>query len=607
MIFGRILMAKRPEADNDHEILPPHLAVKAMRDSGYKDAAHAVAELIDNSIQAGLEVNKKTHIEVIAIDERELVKERKMLRIKQVAVLDDAAGMDAVTLRMALQFGNGTNLEEKDQAGIGKFGMGLPNASISRCQHVDVYSWTKKGKVLYSYLDIGEIRRGKMRKVPEPVPAELPTDLVGLFERAVPAHGTLVVWSKLDQIGWKSSKAFLKNSEFLVGRMYRKFLAIDRAEILLKAYTRDGKDFMLDHKAIMRPNDPLYLMKGTSCPPPFDKKPASNPYDEDEIIVFYGGKPHKVHIAYSMADPEVRAGQKGRSPIGKHMARNVGVSVVRADRELEMNNTWTSAHNPLERWWGIEVNFPPALDDIFGVSNTKQDARNLMAINVKELAETEGLTEKELIAQLTENDDPRQPILEISKAIEARLSAMRTQIARNVSFKKGKNGGPGEGTAEDVSTRVVKRRQQAGKTGESDSQEKEPEEKRRKTLQDLLKESGVTDAEAKSISSEWVRNNIKFLFQKTELNGPAIFDVSSAAGTIIIKINTKHPACDGLYGLLEAGDPDEESPELHALKLLLTAWARMEDEASEASNKEALEDTRLEWGRLAREFFRATE
>ena len=36
----------------DGEIIPPELAVKAMRDSGYKNTAYALAELIDNSVQA---------------------------------------------------------------------------------------------------------------------------------------------------------------------------------------------------------------------------------------------------------------------------------------------------------------------------------------------------------------------------------------------------------------------------------------------------------------------------------------------------------------------------------------------------------------------------
>jgi hypothetical protein len=40
------------------------------------------------------------------------------------------------------------------------------------------------------------------------------------------------------------------------------------------------------------------------------------------------------------------------------------------------------------------------------------------------------------------------------------------------------------------------------------------------------------------------------------------------------------------------------------LKLLLESWARLEDEASE-SLKEQLQDIRLEWGKLARLFFKS--
>lgn len=36
-----------------HDIVPTHLAVQAMRDNGYKNAAYAIAELMDNAIQAG--------------------------------------------------------------------------------------------------------------------------------------------------------------------------------------------------------------------------------------------------------------------------------------------------------------------------------------------------------------------------------------------------------------------------------------------------------------------------------------------------------------------------------------------------------------------------
>ena len=105
----------------DAEIIPLRLAIKAMRDSGYKNTAYALAELIDNAAQANA-----TMIEVLCVERRELVRERERSRLHEIAVLDNGTGMDARTLRMALQFGNGTRLD--DRSGIGRFGMGLPNA-----------------------------------------------------------------------------------------------------------------------------------------------------------------------------------------------------------------------------------------------------------------------------------------------------------------------------------------------------------------------------------------------------------------------------------------------------------------------------------------------
>src|SRR5687768_1996281 len=133
-------------------IIPQHLSIKAFRDNGYKDAAHALAELIDNSIQAGDDLPGMTEVEVLCVDRVEFVEERRRRRVFEIAVLDNACGMDADILQRALQFGNGTRLDGERQEGIGRFGMGLPNASISQCRRVDVWSWID-GNVLHTYLD----------------------------------------------------------------------------------------------------------------------------------------------------------------------------------------------------------------------------------------------------------------------------------------------------------------------------------------------------------------------------------------------------------------------------------------------------------------------
>ena len=64
-----------------------------------------------------------------------------------------------------------------------------------------------------------------------------------------------------------------------------------------------------------------------------------------------------------------------------------------------------------------------------------------------------------------------------------------------------------------------------------------------------------------------------------------------------------HPAHDELWALLESENKKEaeDSPSLKGLKLILAAWARLEDEASgdELTN---LQDIRLSWGKIARDF-----
>ncbi len=135
-------------------IIPPELAVKAMRDSGYRNTAFALAELIDNSVQADA-----SEVELICVEKYEQVNSQQRLRLQEIGSIDNGNGMSAQTLAIALQFGNGTHLE--DRAGIGRFGMGLPNSSISQCRRLDVWTWTNgPDNANHSYLDVGDIQSG---------------------------------------------------------------------------------------------------------------------------------------------------------------------------------------------------------------------------------------------------------------------------------------------------------------------------------------------------------------------------------------------------------------------------------------------------------------
>jgi hypothetical protein len=594
----------------DYEVIPPQLAVKAMRDSGYRDSAHAIAELVDNSIQAGA-----GNVEILCRDKLELVQNRTRRRIDQIAVYDDGSGMAASTLRIALQFGNGTHLEPEEQMGIGKFGMGLPNSSISQCERVDVWSWQNK-KCVHTYLDIQEILAGTMRSVPEPKRAQFPAEWKTLIKSRLGDSGTLVVWTRLDRVRWKGSKALLDNSSFLIGRMYRYFIGKQKVKIRLAAFSPEVSGaWEAVYDETVEPNDPLYLMSNTSCP----TLPA--PYERDSMFEEWGdpnsiaaalpnGEKHSVTIRFTIVKNQVRkrlaeiSPNPGRTMPGKHAQKNIGISLVRADRELEMSREFVIGYDPTERWWGIEVSFPPALDDLFGVTNNKQAATAFEQLDLDADAEAEGVTPQEYREALEAENDPRLLMYEMSKRIQANLRAIRKQLGRvREGARRREISEPDP--AELAATKATRTRQQEGFQGLSDREEERAPEERAEELASAIVEQGADPKEAKEIALEHVRSGIKYVFQEASYDGPSFFSVASRGGTIIVNVNTQHPATKYLYELLETEESDPTTTALEALKLLLCAWARMEDESQGDRQRARLSDMRNDWGRITRDFLHA--
>ena len=601
------MIGSQMEAQQTHDILPPKLAIKAMRDSGYKDTTYAIAELVDNSIQAGEDITLQTHVEVICIDKRELLNERKVRQIDRLAVYDNACGMNARTLRLALQFGAGTRLEQEKWTGIGRFGMGLPNASISQCRRVDVWSW-QNGECYHTYLDIDEIELRGISQVPEPTQKELPEDIRGLIVSPIEAHGTLVVWSKLDRVKWKRSNTFLRNSENLIGRMYRHFLNDEHAKIRLASYEDVAGNFQKDRDSFARPNDPLYLMENSSAPAPFDEEAAFDEFCEPRIIdVTYGGKKYEIQIKYSIAKQTTRGIQGGNTAIGKHAKDNIGVSVVRAGRELDIDRSFVDQSDTRERWWGVEVMFDPGLDPVFGVTNNKQAATAFGNFTIEEDAELQDMSPNEYQEQLEQEQDPRRIIYGVAGAINSTLRTIRDQI-RN--YAAGSRSGSKDNetpvtAAEEAATKVTnERKKNVNTTGRSDKEEQAPEEERVADLTLFGTENGLDEKTAGKQANVLVQQGIKFKFEERALSGAMIFDVISRGGVLIVQLNSKHPVAEKLYELLRQNEDPDSAEALNALRLLFMAWARMEDEAS-GDVHEQLQDHRYKWGKIAREFVRA--
>lgn len=595
-------------------IVPTHLAVKAMRDNGYKNAAYALAELMDNSIQAGAR-----HVELLCAERTTQLAQRQRRRVHEIAVLDDAEGMDSETLRIALQFGNGTRLDAANQTGIGRFGMGLPASSISQCQRVQVWTWQDGiESAIYSYLDLDEIAAQTMTDVPVPMPAQIPAvwQQVG---KAWGRSGTLVVWSRLDRMMWRTATALFENSQFVIGRMYRRFLADGRVTIRFAAFDEaNPRSITSDFNA--QPNDPGYLMVGTSTPAPWDKTPMFELWGDGEVVhkVNFQGEVHDVIVRYSLAREEARKGHNpGARDYGRHAARNTGLSIVRADRELELDESWADSSDPRDRWWGIEVEFPPALDEIFGVTNNKQHAHNFSEfanLDIDSLLQ-DGRTLTQLKEEWEEEEDPRAPLLDIAQRIQKNRNVLRRLLRAQTANEntRGRRRHADPNSPESRATEVTNKRKGDGHQGRSDADENLPQEQRADQIEKELESQGMPEEAAKELAARTISDGLKYVFAEADLETPAFFSVKQKGGSIIITLNTSHPAYDSLVEVLEREDPDESELGLRTrlksaedgLKLLLMAWARYEDEQPDGSRRDAAQEARLDWGRLARQFLRA--
>jgi len=147
--------------------------LRGMRDIGYKNPAWALAEQIDNAVQAAA----KTISVRFAFDK----KNKSQAKPDQVALLDDGNGMIPEMLGYAVRWG-GTD-REGDRQGFGRYGYGLPSSAVSMAKRYTVYSKTAEGAWHSVTVDIDELAAAasdikRTEEILTAAPAKLPKWLV---------------------------------------------------------------------------------------------------------------------------------------------------------------------------------------------------------------------------------------------------------------------------------------------------------------------------------------------------------------------------------------------------------------------------------------------
>lgn len=596
-------------ADTERALFPSSFTIRALRDSRYHNTAYAVSELIDNSIDANAE-----RIELLCQEKYVQVKSVKRARLSEIAVLDNGEGMNAETLLNALKFGGGTRHESL--TGVGKYGMGLPTSSMSQCKRVDVWTWQDGLRsVLHCSIDADSIAKGD-HLVPLPDQSSVPEiwKLVGSEEIFSHKSGTLVVWSKLDKIQWKTGRALITNTASEVGRIHRRYINSDIIRVHTVSFLDSRPKEPTVNESIVA-NDPLYLMKPTSTPEePWDRQPMFEKWGPTRSYpVTVNNQEIIIEVDYSIVKSEalktpLLTQNPGDTDRGRHARHNIGVSVVREDREIILEDAFLreggSADNPQNRWWGCEVRFLRGCDELFGVDHNKQMVANFTQA-AKTLARDDRPNEKILDEMGLEEDVIYKIVGDIrdqTRAMMRKITAMFAQRRDQKNQKEKSN--PAKKAAKTATDAdrdaIAEGREERTKTDRD--REQNPDEVRVEGLRQQFVDDGQTDEDAHLLAEMLVNEDLSYQFNSIQLDGYQMFNVRSNHGVLHINLNTDHPIYDFLKHIEDdlGKNVNEGHPTFQAsvaIRLLLSSWARMEDQTESREERTRIQDISMRWGR----------
>lgn len=343
-------------------LIMPEAFVRGIRHIGYKSNVEAIAELVDNSIQAYAQ-----RIDLVL----RYLEGQNTGKPSQVAVIDDGHGMSPDMLRFAMMWG-GTH-RENDRTGLGRFGYGLPCATVSMGRRFTIYSKVKRRAVhAVSFdldcLDAGAYGAGQTGvAIPIAQPATLPRFVREAIARDHPTgwhSGTVVVIDKLDRLDWITASGLRRNLVRHFGAAYHKLLGETAIHI-------DGE--------AVQPIDPLFL----------NPEAKFHSLDEDRAnaiepvrltLALDDGSAGEVVLRYAWLPPTFGATDKSRDAIGINanarfpiLKQYHGIVFSRNGRviDVQMRTPWTTFINN-DRYIRIEVEFSASLDEAFGVTTSKQ-------------------------------------------------------------------------------------------------------------------------------------------------------------------------------------------------------------------------------------------
>ncbi len=307
--------------------------IRAVRESGYLSISTAIAELVDNSLQA------------LATEVAIQITRATPDALPEIVVEDNGVGMSNAELKLCLRFGGSSRFDARQS--FGRFGMGLPAASLSQARRVEVSAWRDGGYERSVSLDVDAIMAGSD-----------PALVSHRGPRSTTASGCRVRWVQCDRIEYQRLTWLERSLHRELGRMYRRFLASDLR--------------MTINGTPVEAVDPTLLMtevEGASACLAFDEL-----HYELETA---GGGTAVVTVRFAMLPVERWHHLDNVTKRRVGIVGGGGVSILRAGREIArgwclMGGKRTENYDD---WWRCEIEFDPSLDEHFGITINKQGIR----------------------------------------------------------------------------------------------------------------------------------------------------------------------------------------------------------------------------------------
>lgn len=396
--------------------------IEKLVSSGYKNPTFAMAEIIDNSVDA-----KAKNIDIVLVEN--IIKEggKDSRFISDIFFIDDGTGMNLEQINGCLRFSEGAGTSDSR---IGTFGVGLPNSSIFVGRRVEVYSKDKTtGKWNFVFLDLDDQAKRKEAGYDEAIEKKPIFGDIHLGHD-IENISTIIRWSKIRNVGAKQPITVIRRTGKLIGRLYR--YVLQDINIRFGSIIKGNKKYDIPLEKVLV-FDPLFLMesksqhteviwklaKSTDLTKPkiqynknvpdheefntkFHYKKYVEGCKENETVrplfqkndnywnlektITIAGKTYSyiIRAAFatkSIAHPGIREG--GRTLIGQEIKNKMvgnphfaggNVSFIRAKREVDCGSYGTySLTSEKERFWTIEIEFDSSLDRLMGLDYQKQN------------------------------------------------------------------------------------------------------------------------------------------------------------------------------------------------------------------------------------------